>query len=563
MKKHKISIMLTAATLFSCMGSAFGADIDVATDFSENTIILEGQAKPGERITIMAFPDGVTPENYWSKIPAENIKKALATDGERNFDTVVADPGDIVSFTAQFFADEQGTFSYEFALEESGIYDVYLMYSGSSKTIDDIYFADSEDYKTEIDNLNKATEKSDDSGVKEILKNTDKCAVLGFSVVSGADTDDVAKILYNTLQDKDLSADEFKENQKLYKAVVAASLFNDGKDAAVSYLEYVLADSTVTEYFEEYAKEKDIIDLLKEKDIKDLEDLENCVKGALVLLVVEDPNGYENIKKAFTDFKDVVGISSPTSDMEVYRKLTGKSFDSIEELKEAYSNAKTSNSGSNGSSGSGGSGSGSSKKNNGYTFNPGTTDNKVPDGINKNIFDDLDSVPWAKEAIVTLAAKGVINGKSDNVFAPNDYITREEFTKLITAALADDITPADISFADVEPGRWSHTYIAKAKAAGFINGYSDTLFGAQDLITRQDMAKIIYSAAKYKEIKLEDANSVPLFADDDAISDYAKEAVYTLKGMEIINGVDEMCFAPKDNATRAQAAVMLYRLLLK
>ena len=561
MKKQKISIMLTATVLSANLVSVYGAGIDVTTDFSENTITLEGEAKALEQITIMIFPDGITPENYWSKIPAKNIKDAVATDGEKNFDTVVANPGSLISFTDDFYSDENGKFSFEFCLKESGVYDVYLMYSDSVKTVNDIYFADFEDYETAIEDLNEAAKNSDYSGIKEILEDDDKCAILGFFDESDVDTEDIAEILYNELKDKELSEDDFKDNQKLYKAVVAASLLNDGKDVDVSYLEYVLADKTISEYFEKYGKENDITDLLKEKDIKDLEDLEKYVKSALVLLVVENPNGYENIKNAFTDFKDVVGISSPTSDMKVYSELAGKAFKSIDALKDAYSDAKNSDSNGSGSSGSEG-GSASSKKNN-YSVQPTITENQIPQTINKNIFDDLDSVPWAQEAIVNLAAKGVINGKSDNVFAPNDYITREEFTKLITVALADDITPADINFADVETGRWSHIYIAKAKAAGFINGYSDSYFGAQDLITRQDMAKIIYSAAKYKDIKLEDANNIPLFADDDAVSDYAKEPVYTLKGMEIINGVDAMHFAPNDNATRAQAAVMLYRLLLK
>ena len=51
------------------------------------------------------------------------------------------------------------------------------------------------------------------------------------------------------------------------------------------------------------------------------------------------------------------------------------------------------------------------------------------------------------------------------------------------------------------------------------------------------------------------------FSDDEMISDYAKDAVYTLRGAEIINGLSDKEFAPLENATRSQAAKMIYGLL--
>ena len=85
---------------------------------------------------------------------------------------------------------------------------------------------------------------------------------------------------------------------------------------------------------------------------------------------------------------------------------------------------------------------------------------------------------------------------------------------------------------DVAKERWSYEYISAAYKCGIINGVSDTDFAPGEKITRQDMAKIIYGAAKYKDIKLESAENVPVFADDAEIADYAKEAVYILKEME-------------------------------
>ena len=194
---------------------------------------------------------------------------------------------------------------------------------------------------------------------------------------------------------------------------------------------------------------------------------------------------------------------------------------------------------------------------------PNVESNQEAETINKNIFDDLDSVPWASEAIINLAVKGVVNGKTESIFAPDDFITRQEFTKLVVAALVTDVEPTEIAFSDVDEDSWAYPYISKAKAAGIINGYSESLFGAEDMITRQDMSVIIYNAAKYKEVKTDGVDNALVFADDADISDYAKEAVYSLKAIGIVNGTDSIHFEPQNNATRAEAAVMIYRLLLK
>lgn len=73
------------------------------------------------------------------------------------------------------------------------------------------------------------------------------------------------------------------------------------------------------------------------------------------------------------------------------------------------------------------------------------------------------------------------------------------------------------------------------------------------------MAKIIYSAVKDKLRKSERVRS----GDFDTVSDYAKIAVASLNRAEIINGYDDMLFMPSNNATRAEAAKMIYSALMK
>ena len=81
-----------------------------------------------------------------------------------------------------------------------------------------------------------------------------------------------------------------------------------------------------------------------------------------------------------------------------------------------------------------------------------------------------------------------------------------------------------------------------------------------DVVTREDMAVMLYNASVASG-KAYDKENYTEFDDDELISDYAKEAVYALKNAKIINGTDLRHFSPKESATRAEAAKIIYGLL--
>jgi len=176
----------------------------------------------------------------------------------------------------------------------------------------------------------------------------------------------------------------------------------------------------------------------------------------------------------------------------------------------------------------------------------------------KVTFTDIDNVDWAKDAIVALAEKGVLNGKGDSKFAPNDSVTREEFVKIIVAAfeLTDD--KADCDFADIANDRWSYSFIAAASKLGIVSG-DGTNFNPTAGISRQDMAVIIHRVFEY--LKLEVSGDSISFDDGADIAPYAKNAVDALTAAGIINGMGDGTFAPAGTVTRAQAAKVVYGLL--
>ena len=173
-------------------------------------------------------------------------------------------------------------------------------------------------------------------------------------------------------------------------------------------------------------------------------------------------------------------------------------------------------------------------------------------------FNDLGTVEWAREAVEALAAKGVLNGKEAGRFAPNDNVTREEITKIITSAFGLVQGDAECEFADVDADRWSYVYVASASRLGIVNGYGAD-FGPANKTTREDMAVMIYRVLKLMNINV--SGTAQNFSDSADISAYARDAVSALTSAGIINGMGDGTFAPKAYVTRAQIAKVAYELL--
>jgi len=177
-------------------------------------------------------------------------------------------------------------------------------------------------------------------------------------------------------------------------------------------------------------------------------------------------------------------------------------------------------------------------------------------------FKDIKSVPWAVEAIEDLASRGVINGKGDNNFKPNDTITRAEFACIVVRALGFETTPVD-SFVDVKPGKWYYNELMSAKAMGIITGDSNNRFYPDEPITREDIAVILVRAGRAvgKPFNGHSNSVLEKFHDKNLISPYAIASVASLHGEGVINGKSGNMLGPKDKATRAEAAVMIHRII--
>jgi len=173
----------------------------------------------------------------------------------------------------------------------------------------------------------------------------------------------------------------------------------------------------------------------------------------------------------------------------------------------------------------------------------------------KKTFSDIGNYPWAKKQIEVLASKGVINGTSATTYSPDLNITRADFITLLIRALE---LKADFSanFDDVKPADYYYN------ALGITTGVGNNKFNPREQISRQDMMVLVARAMKIagKASVTGTSSDIAGFSDASEVSGYAVEGVAALVKEGIIQGSNNK-INPKGTATRAETAVMIYRIL--
>ncbi|WP_026896303.1 S-layer homology domain-containing protein [Clostridiisalibacter paucivorans] len=168
---------------------------------------------------------------------------------------------------------------------------------------------------------------------------------------------------------------------------------------------------------------------------------------------------------------------------------------------------------------------------------------------------------WAEREIKIMSGKGIINGRSPDVFSPDDNVSRAEFAALISRMLKYTTpTEAEIPFKDINKNSWYYGSILSTCREGIINGKGNQRFDPKGNITRQEMSKVISKVLENRLYKNGDSKELNIFIDKEKISPWAKQAVALVVREDIMKGVGKNRFEPKQKVTRAQAAVMLYRM---
>lgn len=213
--------------------------------------------------------------------------------------------------------------------------------------------------------------------------------------------------------------------------------------------------------------------------------------------------------------------------------------------------------GNTGGGGSGGGGGGSS----GGGSSSGGSGNTGNNGSSSTPFLDI-RTHWAKSAIESAVAKGLFAGTSPTTFHPDQAMNR---SMLVTVLYRMEKEPAaegrGKSFVDVSAGAYYAKAVAWASDKGIVAGYSETQFGPEDTITREQLAVILNRYATYKGYNTSKTADLAAFQDADQISEWARVPVQWANVMKLLNGRTSTTLAPKGSATRAEVAKILVTFL--
>ena len=315
--------------------------------------------------------------------------------------------------------------------------------------------------------------------------------------------------------------------------------------------------------------------VITSKSLTTMKDIRDSIYDNVLVSIVKTDD-YTEARRVVENFHALFPINttnmrllSPDDQGAIYNQLKSFNYencaavaDKIDDLVDEKLNPPSGDDGGNDSNGSwggssGGGGSwGSAKDDFSINLVPPVSE---PEEVPTVSFNDLENVSWAEKEINYLAEKEIVNGKAENKFYPADSITRAEFVKILTLSMGiniEDMVYEDISFSDVNEWDWYYPYVVYCKRAGIVNGDENNQFRPDDKITREDIAVIIYRAVFEKQ-----GSEVyqPEFADNNSISAYAYDAIGCLNYNGIVKGNQNNCFEAKNNSTRAEAAVMIYR----
>lgn len=188
----------------------------------------------------------------------------------------------------------------------------------------------------------------------------------------------------------------------------------------------------------------------------------------------------------------------------------------------------------------------------------------IPVQVGAAIIDFADTGShWAREFIGKLAARGIVSGMGNNVFMPDESLTRAQFLVMLSKTIygldVTQSTPA--GFTDVKAEDWYYNYVNWGFESGIVKGMDETTFAPNANITREQMAIMINNFATYIELTLPQVNQGASFTDTALISPWAQDSVNRIVGAGIMGGHPEGNYEPQGKATRAQAATVVYKYI--
>lgn len=177
---------------------------------------------------------------------------------------------------------------------------------------------------------------------------------------------------------------------------------------------------------------------------------------------------------------------------------------------------------------------------------------------------DVKKTDWFYSAVQYVAEKDYMIGVTDDLFAPSREVSRAMFVVILHRMDGEPSVATSTTFADVPADAWCAKAVSWAVQNGIVYGLNEKEFAPNAPVTRQQMCVMMDRFLDYRAKKdnktFKTTNAAKTFLDADSIGAFAKEAVKQCQMLGLMNGDKEGNFNPKNNATRAEVAVVVQRL---
>jgi hypothetical protein len=170
---------------------------------------------------------------------------------------------------------------------------------------------------------------------------------------------------------------------------------------------------------------------------------------------------------------------------------------------------------------------------------------------------------WAEDYINFLSARNLADASNAaGEFQPELIVTRAMFAVMFAQIEGADLTGYSTSrFGDVRPEQWFSKAVEWAADAGIVQVGSDNLFAPNRRVTREEIAAMLYRYIQYKNWDTEPADEEVTFADSADIADWAKEAAVFMRQTGIMEDKPGDAFDPQGAVTRAELAAIFARFI--
>lgn len=563
----KLFSILTATLMLFSVSAFASSQLSLTADFRFDSLTnsytvfgTSSDTKAGDEITVEMYFDGVL----------SDVKEARSEKTQN-----------AITYETEPFVINQGKADGKVKFKVYSANGAALCEIGESE-----YYGISDALKDLLISVKNCMDADDFSAFSQLVQNGDNDKILGISKdILSSSSDSAIKVMKAYFNNLTLDVSDSSDSKAVYNALLkfrndyevmkmfgeftvlsSKSGFLSWYDSYSPILKLSEASNEKYTYFEEnYEKDKFFEILFAESpEYFETDKLGNRLleAGALCKIALGNANDVKNVFNTY-DGSIPLTYTALTSSQKsvVYGKLPSQTFSTFEKLGKKYdeyasvyytNTTPSVTPGFTPSPSLGGTGSSSGGT---ITVKPDVNQSTEK----KNVFADVGDGYWGKTAITELYERKIVNGRSENMFMPEENVTRAEFVKLLVLSLGKGESTQNAGFADVSENAWYCGFVNTAYELGIVNGDENGYFYPDNNITRQDMAVMIARATGENS----DAVSEGMFSDFEEISDYAKSYVLKLCEKGIVSGMGNGMFSPKSTATRAQAAQIIYNLLTK